>query len=478
MSQGNSKEYEIYDSINKETYIIKSLAAFCKEYKLNESCMRDVALGKQMQHRGFYCKYKDDIKDLKEIFLFKEKSLIKKEKKIITKEERYNQSEKYLDFISNIHYYYNEYYIRQQLSCSKISNIIGVSPESIRINFIKNNLPRINEITPICSNFDIIYDMHYNKNMSCISIAKKLGVSHITIIRRIHEHKFCPKRRTISSYEIEIQNWLKELNINFEICNRKLLNNKEIDIFIPEKKLGIEINGIFWHGYNKKESKEEIFKHFDKMKISKEKGIKLLQFTDYEWIYKKDICKSIILNNMNFFDKKIRASKCEFYLPTEEEYKIFLEKNHIQGYVAGSNKLALKYDNEIVSIMSIGKARYSNNRWELLRFCNKINYKIYGGASKLFDKIKKDDIISYCSLDYFSGELYEKLGFKLSHITNPNYFYYYNEKIFSRIEAQKHKLIKILDNYDKNLTEYQNMFNNKFIRYWNCGNSVWIYKKE
>jgi hypothetical protein len=326
--------------------------------------------------------------------------------------------------------------------------------------------------------FDEVYDLHFNKGKSCVDIAKELNVSFTYITKLIHKNGFKPIIQAVSSHEKELGDFLTSHDICHESSNRKILDGKEIDIYIPETNLGIEINGLYWHSFDKKETTEEINRHINKKNLAESKGIKLIQFTDKEWLEKKDICKSIILTSMKKANK-IRASACKIFTPTEDEYREFLINNHIQGYVPAQEKIGLIYNNKIVSIMSIGKSRYTNHDWELLRFVNKKDHIVYGAASKLFNIIKKDNMISYCSLDYFNGKVYEKLGFNFSHITKPNYFYVqYGSKIINRINAQKMKLSKLLKTYDENLTEYQNMFNNGYSRYWNCGNSVWIYNNK
>ena len=40
----------------------------------------------------------------------------------------------------------------------------------------------------------------------------------------------------------------------------------------------------------------------------------------------------------------------------------------------------------------------------------------------------------------------------------------------------KHRLHKVLKEYDENLSEYQNMLNNGFDRIWDCGHAVFVYK--
>ena len=41
------------------------------------------------------------------------------------------------------------------------------------------------------------------------------------------------------------------------------------------------------------------------------------------------------------------------------------------------------------------------------------------------------------------------------------------------MKYQKHKLPKLLEAFDANLTEWQNMQNNGYDRIWDCGNDVW-----
>jgi G:T-mismatch repair DNA endonuclease (very short patch repair protein) len=315
--------------------------------------------------------------------------------------------------------------------------------------------------------------------MTCVDIADKFGVSFTYITKLIHSNGFTPLKYSVSSHERKISEWLSSLGISYESSNRTILGRKELDLYISDSKLAIEINGLYWHSYSCKETKEEIFRHHTKRQMCVDKGIKLIQFTDKELIDKQDICKSIIYNNIGRYDTKIRASDCEIYYPTNTEYKNFLEENHIQGHINTSERLSLRYRGEIVAMMSVGKSRFQPNKKELLRFCIKKYTKVYGAGSKLFNNLKEDGMISYCSLDYFDGKLYEQLGFTHSHDSPPGYFYVKNgNTILSRHNAQKSKLCKLLITYSEELTEYDNMFNNGYTRYWNCGNSVWIYNNK
>ena len=51
------------------------------------------------------------------------------------------------------------------------------------------------------------------------------------------------------------------------------------------------------------------------------------------------------------------------------------------------------------------------------------------------------------------------------------------KKNFYRIKYQKHKLPRLLNNFDPDLTEWENMKNNGFDRIWDCGNDVWVWNR-
>jgi hypothetical protein len=67
------------------------------------------------------------------------------------------------------------------------------------------------------------------------------------------------------------------------------------------------------------------------------------------------------------------------------------------------------------------------------------------------------------------------LNFEFLHRSPPSYFYTKDyQKIYHRIKFQKNKLSS-LDNFNPELTEWQNMCSNGYDRIWDCGNDVWVW---
>ncbi len=252
-----------------------------------------------------------------------------------------------------------------------------------------------------------------------------------------------------------------------------------MDILVPEKNIAFEFNGTYWHC--EKNGKDKYY-HFNKTKECDENSIKLIQIFSQYWNEKPSIIKSRIKQIFNLTDNSIYARKCKIEEIDTDSAKIFLEKNHLDGYSVSKIKMGLFYNEKLVSVMTFGKNRFEKSGWELIRFANLINYNIVGGASKLFKnflkKYKISKITSFSDNTWGYTTFYEKLGFKLISKGTPGY-YYVNllnpSEIIPRMQVQKHKLVRM--GYDSNLTEIEIMESRGFSRVWDCGHSKWVYKK-
>ena len=224
----------------------------------------------------------------------------------------------------------------------------------------------------------------------------------------------------------------------------------------------------------------------------KTRKVKLLQFFEDEILEKRKIIFSMISNRLGK-SEKIYARNCTVLKISNKEKKNFLIENHLQGDCVSSFNLGLKINNELVSVMTFSKPRINLGRrsstedeYELIRFANKLNITVVGGASKLFSFFIKNNkpkkIISYCDLRHSTGELYAKLGFIKGKTSKPNYFYYksgHGIKRHNRFSFRKSVLTKLLSNFDASKTEKQNMKDHGFLRIYDCGSTKfeWSEKK-
>lgn len=298
------------------------------------------------------------------------------------------------------------------------------------------------------------------------------------------QHIFCNCQIKKSNAENEIKEFLLSLGIENIIENyRPKLDGRhlELDLFLPEYTLGIEFHGLYWHSstFVGNSYHKEKLEHFSKHNIS------VIQIFENEWMFKKEIVKSILRNRLGC-SYKLYARKCSLKLLTQEEASFFYEINHIQGSINASIHVGLVFDEEIVSLMSFSNSRFDKNyTYELLRFANKLDTTIVGGFSKLLFYFKnnymknEETLLTYCDLRYFTGNGYLVNGFTYLSTTTPNYFYFKRSSLIleSRLKFQKHLLPNVLPIFDINKTEFENMEINNYYRIYDAGNLKLFLKK-
>ena len=290
-----------------------------------------------------------------------------------------------------------------------------------------------------------------------------------------------------SKSELEILNFLKEKGLECR-SDRHILNGREIDIFIPEKNIGIEYNGNKWHTewFAKKDKNYHLFK----MEECREKGVGLITIFEDEYELHKEIVLNKlthILNIGNEHTPKLYGRKCqikEIYSYIAED---FLNVNHIQGFVNSTLFLGAFYNENLVGVMSFTKQ--ADNNWELTRLATDIKYNCCGVGGKLFNYFIKNydfnEIKSFADRRWTLDEnnnIYTKLGFVFHSFTKPNYTYYNANvnryKRFHKFNFRKDKLVKKYSQLNPRMTETEMVKELGYDRIWDCGLIKYVYKKH
>jgi len=303
----------------------------------------------------------------------------------------------------------------------------------------------------------------YSNSSNVVQRLKQLGV----------EYK---RGKIVSLFEQEILDFLKTCTANVICGDRKILGNKELDIYLPDHKLAIECNGSYWH--SEKQGKDSKY-HLSKTEQCLVQGIQLIHIWEHDWIQQQELITSRIKAKLGL-NATIYARCTEIRHVDSNEVKLFLIKNHIQGYCVSSENYGLYHDNILIALMTFSKPRFTKiYDWELIRYCSKQGIHVVGGAGKLFKYFAKThnpkSVISYSDRMWNTGGMYKQLGFEHNHSSKPAYYYTVDYKLFeNRVSYQKHKLKDKLETFDPNLTEWQNMQANGYDRIWDCGNDVWV----
>ena len=322
---------------------------------------------------------------------------------------------------------------------------------------------------------------------SCDKCDEKIFITTQQVFndRRRNQTEPCTKLLPIghsnqgTTLELFVRELLEECNIEYQTNVRDIIPPKELDIYIPSKKLAIECNGVYWHSF-----KEPSY-HINKFLECSKQGIQLLTLWE-DWLrVKPNIIKSIIKSKLGVITNRIYARNCIIKEISSKECSKFLDDNHIQGHSPSSIKLGLYYENELVSVMTFSKSRIgigkNEDGWELVRFCNKLNTTVTGGASKLLKYFisiyDPRQVVSYSCNDISNGNLYSKLGFEKGNSSNAYWYIDQNTfKRFHRFNFRKAKLKEL--GYDTdNLTESQIMSNLPYWKIYDAGTTRWVLRK-
>ena len=327
--------------------------------------------------------------------------------------------------------------------------------------------------------------VEYINNQTPVTIICK---THGEFKQAPHEHLDgcgCQKCACIiSSLENELFEYIRQRNDNIIHNTRNIIPPYELDIYIPSKKVAIEYNGLYWHSEKCGKNKEY---HVNKLKMCQDKGIKLIQIFEDEYINNKDLVLTKIdhiLHEQNNLTK-IPGRKCIIKEIKTTESRNFLTKYHIQGFSKSSVYLGAFYKDQIIGVMSFRKENKDKNGWELTRFASNYNYICQGVGGKLFSYFIKnynpEKIKSFADRRWTIDEnnnIYIKLGFKFDKYTRPDYSYVINNtKRIHKFNFRKQILSK---KYNLPLTMTENEMVEKIGVYkiWNCGLIKYIWNKK
>ena len=259
----------------------------------------------------------------------------------------------------------------------------------------------------------------------------------------------------------------------------RYIGGVECDIILPDKKIAIDYNGLYWHS----ELHKDKLYHINKKKKVEAAGYSLIYVweDDFNDSIKREIILSRIKSKLGL-TTKIYARKCEIKkFESKEEIKNcvnFLNENHLHGYSRAKQYYGLLYNNELVELISIGKIRplisKNSNEIELIRLCTKNEYTVVGGFSRLIkyaiSDLNANELVSYIDLDWsnLDNSSYVKIGFNVISYTGVNYWWSKNGIKENRMKFTKKNLVKLGE--DPNKTEYEIMIDRGYYRIFGTGN--------
>lgn len=277
--------------------------------------------------------------------------------------------------------------------------------------------------------------------------------------------------------------------------DKLLIKPKELDIYIPTSNLAIEFHGMYWHShFNNDDEDKDKHKTYDKYKACAEKNIRLITIYETEWQNRQPQIKRLLRNAIGKTKGKLMARKCQVSMVPHTEAKAFFEKYHPQGGDGSGTHYGIYWKTKLVACMrfSLGSNDRGNTKtrdWTLSRYATRVN--VLGGASKLFKAFVKEqdpDLIkSFSDNRYFSGGMYEQLGFELVSESMPDYQVWSQKKgLFPKSHYQRRNIQKRLLEHGKDevynhetdeRTEREMTYLMGAGRIYDCGKKKWVWTK-
>jgi predicted transcriptional regulator len=287
----------------------------------------------------------------------------------------------------------------------------------------------------------------------------------------------------ISKNQKEIFEFVKGLLPDKEVKmgDRTVIAPKEIDVWVPEFKIGIEHHGL-WH-HSVEVDPENKTKHFQKFQMAQNAGIRLIQIFEDEWLEKQHQVKGYIRAILGKQENKIGARECELERAKISSVRQFLTDNHIQG-CAGHIAYALRLDGVLVAAMTFrktnnkGRGKPEDGVWELSRYCVKDNYLVRGGGERLLKAFVDDvfvlKIVSYSDNRWSNGGFYLKHGFVEAGDVDHDYSYFKsNPPRFHKSQFRKNRIAKKFGLDMSNIAESEAMSFLGFNRIYDAGKKKW-----
>jgi len=241
----------------------------------------------------------------------------------------------------------------------------------------------------------------------------------------------------------------------------------EVDIYIPDKKIGIEHNGLFVHSEKRRPDHQY---HLKKLEFFKRRGIRLIQIWQNQWKDRPYQVTNFLRSALGANKTKVHARKCQISLVKPEEANAFVDKYHIQGRSRRGSEFAvgLFLDGELLTVATFGKHHRNTTELVLNRLVSKYDVTVVGGLgriSRFASNYCKTDIVTWADRCLTEGDGYLASGWIQLQIGPVDYFYVNSDNCVISKQSRQKKKIKT----PVGVTEFEHAKLDGLYRCWDCG---------
>ena len=297
------------------------------------------------------------------------------------------------------------------------------------------------------------------------------------VYQRVNGQTKCPQCSigySTSVAEREVAEFLTSLGIVFTRNDRSIIAPLEVDIYVPQKQIAIEYNGLYWHSEAQGKGKHY---HYNKWKACQDAGIQLITIWEDEWRDRQEVVKSMLSHKLGVSSvEKVFARKTTVETLTQTQVNEFLEATHIQGSANGSLRYGLiDATGNLVCVMVF---KHDRGRLNLLRFAT--SALVPGGFSKMLKYVERTfpdkEILTFSDHQVSDGGLYRQHGFVADLEIPVDYSYVSANK--TRVHKFNYRLKRFRDDerliWEEGRSERELALLNNIPRIWDSGKTRWV----
>jgi len=276
-----------------------------------------------------------------------------------------------------------------------------------------------------------------------------------------------------SAMQEEIFEWIQSIGLSAIKNTRKVIPPKEIDIYLPDFKFGIEYNGSYHH--SELNGRKPPSYHRDKFVDCENAGIELIQICSTVYLKKKNAVRSLILDRLGMSECSIMATDCRTAEVCFDDAFAFCKEHAIKNLKENVDiMIGLYHADELVQLMAFSKV--DEGEWVLDQYATKYGTTVADGLLTIFQQfismVNPVKVTYRLDLQYFSSKKLEDIGFAKT--DNPIQInYQYTGDYYSLHDPQIFKTaIEVESKKDPSLTEWDIMQSREWDRIWDSGNLV------
>lgn len=284
----------------------------------------------------------------------------------------------------------------------------------------------------------------------------------------------CHPRDSVGQREVFA--FVQSLGVEAIPNDREVISPKELDIWVPSVKVGIEYNGLYWHSQAVKADSNY---HMTKQRACEGVGVRLLSIYEDEWRDRRQVVEGMIRHRLGLPVARWDARKLEVVSMTRSESKSFFDLNHLEGSSQSITTFGLKdpATGVVVAAMSLRRPFHKKyeGQLEVGRCATLPGHSVRGWLGRLTSAARKyakstgaSGLMTYVDGRVGAGDGYKAAGWVLeSANTSPRFWW---TDFVNRYNRFKYKADK-----SRGMTQAQVADEAGVVEIWGHPNSLFSY---